>query len=38
MENILFEGHVLSSMTSLALVEGKLSQREVFLDKGVSEL
>lgn len=34
MEKILFEGYVLSSMTSLALVESRLSQREIFLDKG----
>lgn len=34
----IFEGYVLNSMTSLALVESRLSQREIFLDKDASEL
>lgn len=33
-----FEGYVLNSTTSLALVESRLSQREIFLDKDASEL
>lgn len=32
------EGYVLHSMTSLALEKGRLRQREIFLDKGASEL
>ena len=33
MEKNLFEGYVLSSLTSVALVEGRLNQREIFLGR-----